>query len=802
MDHDGVSPRHGRRLAGSLTSVRDQDLASEAIADYRTACLSRSISHIGRREVSAGRAKFGIFGDGKETAQVALARQTQRGDWRAGYYRDQTFVLATGVATPRMLFAQLYGDANVAREPASGGRQMNNHFATRLLDPDGHWLSQTQRVNSAAGFGAVAVQMASALGLAYASKLYRGATPALRAGFSNDGNEVVFASIGNGSAAEGIFFESVNAATVLQVPLVICVWDDEFAISVPNALQMAHGSVSRALSGMRASETATGLRISSARGWDYPALRQTMKAATDAARSVHVPALIHVTELTQPLGHSTSGSHERYKASERLVWEAEHDCLRVMRGWLIDECGFAVAVLEEIEESARQEAQAQCEAAWTDYATELRLEGERARDEIVRCLPDATVAFDDPISRRSIDMALHQAVVAMRGVPGPERRRLAGFAQEYRDQSEQRYRSSLYSESADNPIRVSGVAPTYTSSPEWIDGRQILLRFFDGKLSEEQRLFILGQDVAQLGDVNLAFEGLALKHGPLRVIDTGIREATILGQGIGAAMRGLRPIVDIQYLDYLLFALEVASDDLSTLLYRTAGGQKAPVIIRTKGHRLLGMTHSGSPMAVLLHACRGMYLCTPRDMTRAAGMYATLLDGDNPAVVVEVLNGYRIKEPVPANLSQMRVPLGIPETLRPGSDVTVVTYGAMCRIALEAAAALSDLGVDIEVIDIQTLNPFDIHHRITESVARTGAIVVADEDVPGGASAFLMREILEVQGAFQHLDAAPRTVTAAANRPAYGTDGDFFTKPGALDIVSVVYDVMGERAPAQFPPLY
>ena len=770
----------------------------EALADYRLAFRSRMASVLGQREVIVGKAKFGILGDGKEVPQVALAHEYRHGDWRAGYYRDQTLLLAVGSLTLPQFFAQLYGDPDVKAEPASGGRAMNNQLGTRFVDAAGEFIDQLQAHNSAAGFGAVAVQMATALGLAYASKLYR-QEPGMRAasnGFSHEGDEVCFATIGNASAAEGIFWESVNAAAVLQVPLVLSVWDDGYGISVPNELQMAKSSVSQAVSGMQATEDAPGLDIHAVPGWDYPRLRQTYHAAAERARRDHAPVLVHVTELTQPQGHSTSGSHERYKSKDRLEWELEHDCLARLRTWLLTMGLAERAELEAIENEERELVTKERNAAWDAFNAPMR--EERARlTAILQRLELQDLAGS--LGSQELTRKLVTATAARARWRHPEDGELQAFVEEMRGEGRDLYRTHLYSESDESPLKVAEVKPAYADNPEQIDGRLILVRFFDQLFARDPRVFVAGEDVGRLGDVNLVFEGLQEKYGPLRLTDTGIREATILGQGIGSAMRGLRPLVDIQYLDYFKFALEVAADELATLRYRTAGGQKAPVVIRTKGHRLVGMTHAGSPMAEILHACRGVWLCVPRDMTRAAGMYNTLFKGDDPGLVIEVLNAYRIKEPVPQNLGEMTVPLGVPEVLREGSDVTVVTYGALCRIGLEACETLAKLGVQVELIDAQTLNPFDIDHRIAESVRKNGAIVCLDEDVPGGASAYMLQQILEVQGAYQYLDSAPLTITSADNRPAYAADGDYFTKPGHEEIVEAVYGIMRERRPAAFP---
>lgn len=772
----------------------------EVLSDYRLAFRSRMASVVGQREVIAGRAKFGIFGDGKEVPQVALAREFRPGDWRAGYYRDQTVMFAAGRLTLAEFFAQLYGDPDPEHDPASAGRQMNNQLATRFLDAAGRFTSQLEAQNSLSGFGPVAFHMAAALGLGYASKLYR-EEPGMRkhaGGFSDAGREIVFASIGNASAAEGVFWESVNAAAVLQVPMVLSVWDDGYGISVPNEFQMAKSSVSQALAGMRAAADSPGLDIHVVPGWDYPQLREVYRQAAERARRDHAPVLVHVTELTQPQGHSTSGSHERYKGKERLEWELEHDCLARLRTWLLTTGLAERGELESIENEEREHVGRERDAAWEAFAAPIRASRERLQAVLRRAGLDqlAVELHGGELSRKQV------AGVAARARwqrPGDEG--LRAFVEQAREEGRRLYRTHLYSESDESPLKVPEVPPAYAADAPSIDGRRVLVRYFDQLFARDPRVFVVGEDVGRLGDVNLVFEGLQEKYGPLRLTDTGIREATILGQGIGAAVRGLRPIVDIQYVDYFKFALEVCADELATLRYRTAGGQKAPVVIRTKGHRLVGITHSGSPMAEILHSCRGLRLCVPRDMTRAAGMYNTLLRGDDPGIVIEVLNGYRLKERLPENLAELTVPLGRPEVLREGKDVTVVTYGALCRIALEACGTLERLGVQVELIDVQTLNPFDGHGRIAESVRKTGALVCLDEDVPGGASAFMLQQVLEVQGAYDHLDSKPVTLCAADNRPAYAADGDYFTKPGHEDVVEAVYGIMRERRPAAFPPI-
>lgn len=784
-----------------------------AVADYRMAVRSRHVSALGRSEVFGGRAIFGAFGDGKEVAQVALARFLRPGDWRAGYYRDQTLMFAGGILTPRQFFAQLYGDADVTREPSSGGRQMNSHFASRVLDGSGNWLDQLTRVQSLADFSPIASQMPVALGLAFASKLYR-ANDALvpgSKGFSERGREITAVSIGNGGAAEGLFFEAINAAAVLQVPLLVSVLDDGYAISVPNDLQVAKGSVSAALAGFVGSSESKGIDIDVVAGWNYPELIRTYAQASSSVRKNHRPALVHVSELTQPFGHTTSGSHERYKAPERLEWERNWDALVRMRRWMLDQ---RLATAEELDAINAEEASlvaADKETAYEEFLNPIKLEAAEVAQAIGSLVrPDRLPALADLAThliteaqpaRRLINRTLFEAVLAVAGDSSADAVAMRGRLRRYRDRGRRLYRSHLFSEASTSPVQVGPVAPVYAANSESVDGRLILVRFFRQVLEDDPRVFIIGEDVGRLGDVNLVYEGLLAEFGPLRLMDTGIREATILGQGIGAALRGLRPIVDIQYVDYFLYALETAADQLATLRHRTAGGQQAPVIIRTKGHRLVGMTHSGSPMSTILSACRGIHLCVPRNMTQAARMYRTLLNGDDPGIVIEVLNGYRVKEQVPSNLGRITVTLGIPDVIRTGKDVTLVTYGALCRIALEAADVLARAGIETEIVDVQTLSPLDVNARIRDSLSKTGALVVADEDVPGGASAYILREVLEVQGGYELLDSAPRTLSAAASRPAYGPDGDYFSKPSRDDLIEAVYGVMAERNPARYAPL-
>ena len=797
----------GDRLAKALPNSKLLS-AANVIADYRLAFSSRRASVIGRGEVLRGNATFGIFGDGKEVANLAMARAFRPGDWRAGYYRDQTFMWATGMSNVREFFAQLYGDTNVEDEPASGGRQMGNHFATRTLDDAGAFRRTVEMANSSADVSNVAGWMPRLVGLAYASKLYRD-NPQLKDvadGFSVNGNEVAFGTIGDASTSEGPFWEAVNAAGVLQVPMALSIWDDGYGISVPIKLETTKASISDLLRGFTPDDR-PGIDIHVLRGWDYPSLVDGYLRGVEKVRSGHKPAIFHVIEITQPQGHSTSGSHERYKSKERLQFEKDYDCVTRMRDWIIESGIASESQIEGWEAADKEAVEAARDLAWEAYQRPIREE----RDRLVAILSRSGIAELESIGHNLSDStkvtramvmgAARRAMAAVRGGDSAARGELIRFAEAYRREGSKRYNSYLYSVSSESPLQVPAVPAAYSDSSPAVDGRMVLLKNFDANFARDPRIFVIGEDVGKLGDVNLVFEGMQAKYGQLRVTDTGIREATILGQATGSAMRGLRPICDIQYLDYLLYALENASDDLATLHWRTAGGQKAPVIIRTKGHRLVGIWHSGSPMSVVLNALRGMYVCVPRNMTQAAGMYNTLFRGDNPAVVVEVLNGYRLKERVPDNVGEFTVPLGVPEVLREGGDITLVTYGACCSIALEAARDLDELGISTEVIDVQTLNPFDTGGVIARSLEKTHAALFVDEDVPGGASAFMMQQVLEGQGAWWALDAPPRTLSASPNRPAYGPDGDYFTKPNRETMVARVYEMMRERRPERYPEL-
>ena len=787
--------------------------ADDIVSDYRLAFRSRVASVSGRREVLTGKAPFGIFGDGKEVAQLALAKAFRPGDWRSGYYRDQTFMFATGMSDLPQFFAQLYTNTDVTADPASAGRQMVSHFATRTLTADGRWTNVVAAMQSSSDLSPVAAHMPRLLGLAYASKLYR-EEPALREaarGFSINGDEIAFGTIGNAGTSEGLFWETMNAAGVLQVPLIVSVWDDGYGISVPSELQTVKSSISAALAGFAREGTLNGFEIRVVKGWDYVALCDTYVSLAEQVRRDHVPALVHVTEMTQPQGHSTSGSHERYKSKERLAFETTGDPITKMRDWMIREEIVTAGVLKEFEREDRTAVEEIRVTAWEAYQQPIRAELAEARALIERAadeIPDAglgplvaDVADPEETTRRVIATALARASFALRGREEGVAGELRAHAARYRTENDDRYGAHLYSSSTESPLAITPVAPVYSERSETVDGRVVLLRNFDASFGRDPRLFVIGEDVGKLGDVNLVFEGLQAKYGARRLTDTGIREATILGQGIGAALRGLRPIVDIQYLDYLLYALQLASDDLATLHYRTAGGQKAPVVIRTKGHRLQGIWHTGSPMSVVVNALRGIHVAVPRNMVQAAGFYNTFFRSDDPAIVVEVLNGYRLKEQVPDNLGDFCLPLGVPEVIREGRDCTLVTYGACCRIAQDAAEVLNEAGISLEIIDVRTLNPFDTGHLIVGSLRRTGALVVMDEDVPGGASAYILQQILEVQSGFEYLDATPRTLTATENRAPVGPDGDYFCKPNREQVVAAVYGLMRERRPDEFPSL-
>jgi len=777
------------------------------LRDYRIGWRSRQLSLLGRREVLTGKGKFGIFGDGKELAQLALARAVRPGDYRSGYYRDQTVMLALGLVTVEQFFAQLYADPDPTREPHSAGRQMNAHFATPLVSADGEWLTATERFNSSADVSPTGSQMPRLVGLAQASRLYRDLPGLSDTRFSRGGSEIAWGTIGNASCAEGMFWESVNAIGVLQVPAVISIWDDGYGISVPNEYQVTKGDLSALLSGFqRDAGGKGGFDVFTVRGWDYPALVETYRAAAATARREHVPALVHVIEMTQPQGHSTSGSHERYKTPERLRWEEENDPLRRMRDWMLAEGMASVEELDAIEKEELRHVRDGQRRSWEAFQEPIRAEGREVAallGELAAASPaaaDAILAVGRGIERQStllrrhLMVAIHDALLLVRDErPQPAAAaRLAGWRAEQEAVNRRRYGSHLYAEGKWSALAVPVVAASFADEAPVVNGFEVLNACFDAHLARDPRVVAFGEDVGRLGDVNQGFAGLQEKHGVLRVGDTGIRETTIMGQAIGLAMRGLRPIAEIQYLDYLLYALQILSDDLATLSFRTAGRQRAPVIVRTRGHRLEGIWHSGSPMGGIIHLVRGLWVCVPRDMTRAAGMYNTLLRGEDPAIVVEVLNGYRSKERLPANVADFTVPLGVPEVLREGTDVTVVTYGATCRIVLDAAEQLARVGIEAEVVDVQTLLPFDLPGVIRESLRKTSRLMVVDEDVPGGASSFILQQVMERTEGFWWLDAPPRTVTARDHRPPYGSDGDYFAKPSREEIFDAVHALVRE----------
>mgnify|MGYP001208133493 CR=1 FL=1 len=781
-----------------------EEFRQEVLSDYRLAIASREASLIGRREVLTGKAKFGIFGDGKELAQIAAAKCMQPGDVRSGYYRDQTLMFATGMSDIEKFFAQLYANPDVTNEPATAGRMMNGHYGTRWLDDNGEWKDLTTAPQSSSDISPTAGQMVRALGLAFASKCYRN-IPELAKGFekfTKKGNEVVFCTIGDASTSEGLFWETVNAAGVLQVPLAIFIWDDGYGISVPRKYQTTKNSISEALAGMQYDSKKGGINIYTVKGWDYPNLMQTFQHGIERVRETHIPAIFHVQEVTQPQGHSTSGSHERYKSKERLEWEKEYDCIVKMREFLLENEIADEAQLSEIEDEARQEAREAKQRAWenfispikqqiqhtTQLCNQLVYEGGTQASAIADQVQKLN-AIKEPI-RKDVMQTINR-VLGMTSGNSEAVRALRNYYDYLKEENRSKFSSHLYSQSRYSAMKVKEVPAV--NSGEVANGYEILNRFFDLTFANNPAVVAFGEDLGKIGDVNQGFAGLQEKYGEQRIFDTGIREATIIGQGIGLAMRGLRPIAEIQYLDYLLYGLQPLSDDVATLLYRTRGGQKCPLIVRTRGHRLEGIWHSGSPIGMILNSIRGMYLCVPRNMTQAAGMYNTLLQSDEPGIVIECLNGYRLKESVPANLDSYTVPFGVPEIIREGNDITIVSYGSTLRVIEEAVVNyLEPQGISCEVIDVRTLLPFDINQMILESLKKTNRIVFIDEDIPGGASAYMFQQVMEKQGGYRWLDVAPRTITAQAHRPAYATDGDYFSKPNAEDIAATIAEMMAE----------
>jgi pyruvate/2-oxoglutarate/acetoin dehydrogenase E1 component/TPP-dependent pyruvate/acetoin dehydrogenase alpha subunit len=793
-------------------SLSFEDFRAEVLNDYKTAVVSRECSLLGRREVLTGKAKFGIFGDGKEVPQLAMAKAFRNGDFRSGYYRDQTFMMAIGQLGIQQFFAGLYGHADLEHDPMSAGRQMGGHFATHSLDENGNWKNLTQQKNSSSDISPTAGQMPRLLGLAQASKIYRNVTGIEnKTNFSINGNEVAWGTIGNASTSEGLFFETINAAGVLQVPMVMSVWDDDYGISVHARYQTTKENISEILKGFQRDENAKGYEIITVKGWDYPELVSAYERASEIARNEHVPVLIHVYQLTQPQGHSTSGSHERYKNADRLTWEAEYDCIAQMRKWMLENNISTPDVLEAIEEQAKKDVLEAKKAAWSAYLNPIKEE----QKELVALLNSIAAQSDnkvfiekyandlssikEPIRK---DLLVTARKVLRMIVKENGQATLAKWIKEYTEKVQPRFSSHLHSQSAKNALNIAEVLPQYDSETEDADGRMVMRNNFDAIFTKHPEALVFGEDCGNIGDVNQGLEGMQEKYGDFRVCDAGIREATILGQGIGMAMRGLRPIAEIQYLDYLLYAIQIMSDDLATLQYRTSGRQKAPLIIRTRGHRLEGIWHSGSPMGMIINAIRGIHVLVPRNMTKAAGFYNTLLETDEPALVVECLNGYRLKEKMPSNLGEFRTPLGVVETLKEGKDITLVSYGSTLRLVEQAAKELLEVGIDAEIIDVQSLLPFDVNHDIVKSVAKTNRLLVIDEDVPGGASAFILQQIVDEQNAYKHLDSKPETLTAKAHRPSYGTDGDYFSKPSAEDIFEKVYAIMHEARPADYPELY
>jgi pyruvate/2-oxoglutarate/acetoin dehydrogenase E1 component/TPP-dependent pyruvate/acetoin dehydrogenase alpha subunit len=802
-----------------------EDFKTEVLNDYRIAKISRECSLLGRREVLTGKAKFGIFGDGKEVPQLAMAKAFKIGDFRSGYYRDQTFMMAIGELTPQQFFAGLYAHTDIKADPMSAGRQMGGHFSTHSLNEDGTWKNLTNQYNSSSDISPTAAQMPRLLGLAQASKIYRHEKSVQhKSKFSNKGNEVAWGTIGNASTSEGLFFETINAAGVLQVPMLMSVWDDEYGISVHAKHQTTKESISEILKGFQREEKVNGYEIFVVNGWDYVQLIDTYNKAAKIAREEHVPILVHVKELTQPQGHSTSGSHERYKGSERLTWEKEHDCIQKMRKWILDfeletDGGEILRFIDSeeeiiiLEKEAKKEVLSAKRNAWNAYINEIKHEvttacqllenvAEKSKNStFITKHKEDLIAIVEP-SRKDVLSATRKSLRYLTDENFAEKILLQNFIKKTIKIATHTFSSHLHSESDFNALDVSEKKPTYAKNKTLVDARVIMRDNFDAILKKHPEVVIFGEDAGFIGDVNQGLEGLQEKYGEIRVADTGIREATIIGQGIGLAMRGLRPIAEIQYLDYLLYALQIMSDDLATLQYRTFGRQKAPLIIRTRGHRLEGIWHAGSPMAGIINNVRGIHVLVPRNMTKAAGFYNTLLEGDEPALVIECLNGYRLKEELPLNLGEYKTPIGIVETVKEGMDLTVVSYGSTLRIVEEVAKELQQVSINIEIIDVQSLLPFDVNHDCVKSLAKTNKLLIIDEDIPGGASAYILQEILENQNGYMHLDSKPATLTAKAHRTAYGTDGDYFSKPSAEDIFEKIYEIMNDENPSKYKNLY
>ena len=789
--------------------MTEEKIRQRLLDDYRLACISRETSLLGRKEVLTGKAKFGIFGDGKEVAQIAMAKQFKAGDWRSGYYRDQTFMMAIDELTVQQYFAALYAHTDVANEPASGGRQMGGHYATRFLNEDGSWKEVAKLKNSSADISPTAGQMPRLVGLAQASKVFKH-NPDLKSwtNFSNGGQEVAFGTIGDASTSEGLFWESMNASAVLGVPMCMSVWDDGWGISVPKKFQTVKESISEALKGFEKTTTTNGIKIFKVKGWNYPELLMTYEKAVAYCREHHIPVLIHVEEITQPQGHSTSGSHERYKSKELLTWYEEYDCIAQLKKFIMMDGSASDRELDEIREEAKNFVRQEQKKAWTAFREDIDRDVESAISHLMELsqscgsaeigsIAQALKKTVEPI-RKDIVVSVKRALRIANKLDKNSSNNLASWLNTLLENCEERYDSSLYSESTNSALKIAPVEPTFDENAEWVDGRIIIRDNWDYVLKNRPETLIFGEDVGKIGGVNQTCEGLQEKYGELRVSDTGIREATIIGQGIGMAMRGLRPVAEIQYLDYLFYALQLLRDDLASVRYRTKGGQKAPLIISTRGHRLEGVWHAGSPMGAIINSVRGMYVCVPRNMMQAAGMYNTLLQADEPAIVIECLNGYRSKEAMPTNIGEFRIPLGIPEIVQEGSDITIVSYGSTFNVCQQVAPQLAEAGISVELVDIRTLLPFDIHQIISSSLKKTNRILFVDEDVPGGASAFMLDEVLIRQNGYRYLDSKPRTLSAKPHLPAYGTDGDYFSKPSAEDIYDVVVEMMNEVVPDKY----
>ena len=808
----------------NLEPLSFKEFKKEVLQDYKTAVVSRECSILGRREVLTGKAKFGIFGDGKEVPQLAMAKAFKKGDFRSGYYRDQTFMMAIGELTPQQFFAGLYAHADINADPMSGGRQMGGHFATHSLDENGQFKNLTEQYNSSGDISPTAAQMPRMLGIAHASKLFRELPEIKNSKFSNNGNEISWGTIGNASTSEGIFFETINAAGVLQVPMIISVWDDDYGISVPAKYQTTKENISEILKGFQRDNDSKGYQIFVVEGWDYPKLIDVYHKASTIAREEHVPILIHVKDLTQPQGHSTSGSHERYKTKERLTWEKQNDCIVKMRDWILefnltDDQNNTLKFIDseeeliKVEKDAKKEVSAAKREAWNAFLNPIREEkiallnilnslSEKSSNKafISKLINDLASVYE-PL-RKDILATARKALIYVRNESLTEKTQLQNWTINYISTKQPKYSSHLYSQSDQRVSLSKEVLPTYDKNAELVDARIIIKDNFDTLFSKYNNVFIFGEDTGNIGDVNQGLVGLQEKYGKLRVSDTGIREATIIGQGIGMALRGLRPIAEIQYLDYLLYGLQILSDDLATLHYRTLGKQKAPLIVRTRGHRLEGIWHSGSPMGAIVHLLRGMNILVPRNMTKAAGFYNTLLECDEPALIVENLNGYRLKEKLPNNFGEFKTPIGVVETIKNGTDITVLSYGSTLKIVEETVNSLAQVDIDIEIIDAQCLLPFDKKHDVLKSIQKTNRLIVIDEDVPGGASAYLLNEILEKQNAYDYLDSKPVTLTAKEHRAAYGTDGDYFSKPNTEDVFEAIYNIMNEVNPLKYKKLY